>query len=57
VLIHLLGMGYFPDVKPDFSALNRLADLFTRMGEPLPAKYPLYGRDAHRTRAGSMPTA
>ena len=22
------------------------------MGEPVPAKYPLYGRDAHRTRAG-----
>ena len=22
------------------------------MGEPVPPKYPLYGRDAHRTRAG-----
>ncbi|MBK8035082.1 MAG: hypothetical protein IPK17_37380 [Chloroflexi bacterium] len=22
------------------------------MGDPLPNKYPLYGRDAHRTRAG-----
>ncbi|MDX6553824.1 MAG: citrate (Re)-synthase [Miltoncostaeaceae bacterium] len=22
------------------------------MGEAVPAKYPLYGRDAHRTRAG-----
>ena len=22
------------------------------MGEPIPPKYPLYGRDAHRTRAG-----
>jgi 2-phosphinomethylmalic acid synthase len=52
VLIHLLGMGYFRAEKPDFSALNRLADLYTEMGEPLPAKYPLYGRDAHRTRAG-----
>ena len=26
--------------------------MYAEIGEPLPAKYPLYGRDAHRTRAG-----
>jgi 2-phosphinomethylmalic acid synthase len=52
VLLHLIGMGYFPRERPDFGALNDLADLYARMGQPLPPKYPLYGRDAHRTRAG-----
>jgi 2-phosphinomethylmalic acid synthase len=52
VLLHLIGMGYFADDRPDFSALNALAELYAQMGEPVPAKYPLYGRDAHRTRAG-----
>ena len=52
VLLHLIGMGYFADTGPDFTALNELAALYAEMGEPLPAKYPLYGRDAHRTRAG-----
>ena len=52
VLLHLIGMGYFEDNSPDFTALNDLAELYREMGEPLPAKYPLYGRDAHRTRAG-----
>ena len=52
VLLHLIGMGYFARAKPDFTALNNLADLYGEMGEALPAKYPLYGRDAHRTRAG-----
>jgi 2-phosphinomethylmalic acid synthase len=52
VLLHLLGMGYFPEAKPDFTALNALADLYAAMNEPIPPKYPLYGRDAHRTRAG-----
>ena len=52
VLLHLIGMGYFADSKPDFKALNRLADLYESMGQGIPAKYPLYGRDAHRTRAG-----
>jgi len=32
--------------------LNGLAALYVDLGEPLPPKYPLYGRDAHRTRAG-----
>jgi isopropylmalate/homocitrate/citramalate synthase len=52
VLLHLLGMAYFPEAKPDFTALNDLVELYAEMGEPIPSKYPLYGRDAHRTRAG-----
>lgn len=52
VILHLIGMGYFPQARPDFTALNDLAALYAKMGEPLPPKYPLYGRDAHRTRAG-----
>ncbi|WP_119065922.1 pyruvate carboxyltransferase [Aggregatilinea lenta] len=52
VLMHLIGMGYFTDGQPDFTALNDLADFYASMGEGVPAKYPLYGRDAHRTRAG-----
>ncbi|MDQ3458906.1 MAG: pyruvate carboxyltransferase, partial [Deinococcota bacterium] len=52
VVMHLAGMGYFRGEAPDFTALNALAELYAKMGEPLPAKYPLYGRDAHRTRAG-----
>lgn len=52
VLLHLLGMGYFREQQPDFTILNDLVDLYAAMGEPIPPKYPLYGRDAHRTRAG-----
>ncbi|HEX7021320.1 MAG TPA: hypothetical protein VF171_00585, partial [Trueperaceae bacterium] len=52
VLLHLLGMGYYPDATPDFTILNDLAALYAEMGEPLPDSYPLFGKDAHRTRAG-----
>jgi 2-phosphinomethylmalic acid synthase len=52
VLLHIIGMGYFADDRPDFTVLNELAALYARIGEPLPPTYPLYGRDAHRTRAG-----
>jgi 2-phosphinomethylmalic acid synthase len=52
VLLHLIGMGYFAQQRPDFTALNALAELYAQMGAPLPTTYPLYGRDAHRTRAG-----
>ena len=45
-------MGYYEDCQPDFTALNELANLYAKMGQPLADKYPLYGRDAHRTRAG-----
>lgn len=51
VLLHLAGLGVF-ETRPDFTALNALVDLYAELGQPLPAKYPLYGRDAHRTRAG-----
>jgi 2-phosphinomethylmalic acid synthase len=52
VLLHVLGMGYYSETQPDFTTLNELADLYAGMNEPIPPKYPLYGRDAHRTRAG-----
>ena len=52
VLLHLIGMGFFPAKRPDFVALNDLAAFYSELGHGVPAKYPLYGRDAHRTRAG-----
>lgn len=52
VIMHLVGMGCFQDGTPDFKALNELVDLYTGMNQAVPPKYPLYGRDAHRTRAG-----
>lgn len=52
VLFHLIGMGYFQEAAPDFRVLNELAEFYEQLGQPLPPKYPLYGRDAHRTRAG-----
>ncbi len=52
VLLHLIGMGFYKDKQPDFTALNELVELYATMNEQIPPKYPLYGRDAHRTRAG-----
>lgn len=52
VLLHLIGMGCFEAGAPDFKVLNDLAALYDALGQGVPAKYPLYGRDAHRTRAG-----
>ncbi|MDB5046134.1 MAG: isopropylmalate/homocitrate/citramalate synthase [Deinococcus sp.] len=52
VLLHLLGMGYCAEQAPDFTQLNALAEVYGEIGQGVPAKYPLYGRDAHRTRAG-----
>jgi 2-phosphinomethylmalic acid synthase len=51
VLLHAAGMGCLRET-PDFHALNELTELYEELGEPVPPKYPLYGRDAHRTRAG-----
>ena len=51
VLLHAAGMGSLAAL-PDFHVLNELATLYEELGEAVPAKYPLYGRDAHRTRAG-----
>jgi isopropylmalate/homocitrate/citramalate synthase len=52
VLLHLCGLGFFSEERPDFPALNELASLYATLGEPLAPKHPLFGRDAHRTRAG-----
>ena len=52
IVMHLIGMGCLRDPRPDFTALNDLVELYADLGEPIPPKYPLYGRDAHRTRAG-----
>jgi isopropylmalate/homocitrate/citramalate synthase len=52
VLMQLIGMGFFAREKPDFTALNELAELYAERGEELSPRYPLFGRDAHRTRAG-----
>ncbi|WP_027482022.1 pyruvate carboxyltransferase [Deinococcus pimensis] len=52
VLLHLVGMGLYETDAPDFTVLNDLAALYETLGQGVPAKYPLYGRDAHRTRAG-----
>jgi len=52
ILLHLIGMGYFSGKPPNFQALNRLVDLYADLGQPVSEKYPLFGRDAHRTRAG-----
>ncbi|MFD1731905.1 hypothetical protein ACFSC4_13865 [Deinococcus malanensis] len=50
MLLHLIGLGLTE--APDFTTLNGLADLYADLDQALPAKYPLFGRDAHRTRAG-----
>jgi 2-phosphinomethylmalic acid synthase len=52
VLLHLIGMNGFGADSPDFHVLNDLAALYESLGQGVPAKYPLFGRDAHRTRAG-----
>lgn len=52
VLLHVIGMGLMDEPLPDFRALNDLAGLYAGLGAPLAPTYPLYGRDAHRTRAG-----
>jgi isopropylmalate/homocitrate/citramalate synthase len=52
VLMHMIGMGFFGEDQPDFAALNELAEMYASLGQSIPEKAPLYGRDAHRTRAG-----
>jgi isopropylmalate/homocitrate/citramalate synthase len=52
VLMHLIGMGFFAEKLPDFTVLNELAEMYASLGQPVAEKAPLYGRDAHRTRAG-----
>ncbi|MBZ9716097.1 pyruvate carboxyltransferase [Deinococcus multiflagellatus] len=50
VVLHLIGLGLTGPA--DFTVLGELADLYEGLGQGVPAKYPLFGRDAHRTRAG-----
>ena len=52
VVLHSVGMGLIAEPGPDFTSLNALADLYAGLGRPVAPTYPLYGRDAHRTRAG-----
>ncbi|MGE0025555.1 MAG: pyruvate carboxyltransferase [Thermoleophilia bacterium] len=52
VLLHVAGMGLMDEPLPDFHVLSDLADLYAGLGRPVPPTYPLYGKDAHRTRAG-----
>lgn len=52
VLLHIAGMGLMDEPLPDFHVLNDLAGLYADLGRPVAPTYPLYGRDAHRTRAG-----
>jgi isopropylmalate/homocitrate/citramalate synthase len=52
VLVHLMGMGYFAADAPDLAALNGLVELYQQIGQAPAPTYPLFGRDAHRTRAG-----
>ncbi len=52
VALHLVGMGLVDERGIDFTALNRLVELYQLFDQPIADKYPLFGRDAHRTRAG-----
>ena len=52
VVLHAIGMGLITGPGPDFTSLNDLAELYAGLGRPVAPTYPLYGRDAHRTRAG-----
>ncbi|MBI3726025.1 pyruvate carboxyltransferase [bacterium] len=50
VLFHLMGL--YPDLSPELSAVNELVRFYEEIGEPVAPKHPLFGRDAHLTRAG-----
>ncbi|WP_051731876.1 pyruvate carboxyltransferase [Kitasatospora phosalacinea] len=52
VLVHLLGMGYWPDGGVDLTAVNKLVELYDEIGVGPSPKYPIFGRDAYVTRAG-----
>jgi len=52
VLLHVIGMGLMTEPLPDFRVVGDLAELYSSLGAPVAPTYPLYGRDAHRTRAG-----
>ena len=50
VLFHLMGLPGGPE--PDLTAINDLVRFHEERGEPVAPKQPLFGRDAHVTRAG-----
>lgn len=50
VLFHLMGLS--DAVRPDLAAVNDLVRFYEEKGEPIAAKHPLFGSDAHTTRAG-----
>src|SRR5205823_12949978 len=50
VLFHLMGL--VPGLAPDLRAVNDLVAFYDEKGEPIGSKHPLFGRDAHTTRAG-----
>lgn len=52
VLVHLLGMGYWPEGGVNLPAVNQLVELYDEIGAGPSAKYPLFGSDAYVTRAG-----
>lgn len=52
VILHMIGMGFFEGNRPNFAALNDLVTVYEQINQPISPNYPLYGRDAYRTRAG-----
>ncbi|HEV2372278.1 MAG TPA: hypothetical protein VGS19_08920 [Streptosporangiaceae bacterium] len=52
VMVHLLGMGYWPGERLNLPAVNKLVALYEDIGAGPSPKYPLFGRDAYVTRAG-----
>ena len=48
----MIGMGYFPETQPDFTALNELGRALRRNGEAIAGQISALWPDAHRTRAG-----
>ena len=51
IALHLAGMNLVDETQLDFRPLNQLSELYEGLGQPVADKYPLFGRDAHRTRA------
>jgi 2-phosphinomethylmalic acid synthase len=45
-------MGLYPTLAPDLRVVNELVRFYEELGEPIARKHPLFGRDAHLTRAG-----
>ncbi|MEM9158460.1 MAG: pyruvate carboxyltransferase [Verrucomicrobiota bacterium] len=52
IALHLCGMNKFDTNSIDFTQLGKLAALYESIGSPISPQHPLFGKDAHRTRAG-----